>query len=539
MPGSEKPEEVFFNASKAEMLENYPEALLLYVKVVELDPKNATAYFKMADLYNRQNQFAEALPHARKAVELYKENQYFWLELAKTEESNQNWKQAIEALEQLMKRFPNSDFYERAIAQIYYRSGDYKKAIKALEKAEKQVGPSIEITQTLQSLYLKQNRLEKAIEIGKKCIVDLPNDPEPRYNFVQLLINNNKVEEAEAELLKIVELFPEFPLAHLKLAELYVAKKDLLKADLEIESAFRSSLLPIEDKINVVARYLRGMNSEEDLQKAEKLTDLIIKTHPEDARAMLIKGDILNKQNKKKEARDYYVKAVMKDKNNFSLWEQIVLIDLNLNELDSVIKHTNEAKTLFPNTPSFAFYNGLGNQMSKKYPEAAESLEQAKRISLDNREMQLEIYAQLGDVYHNLENKEKAFQSYDEVLRLDSGNAHVLNNYAYFLSLDKSKLDKALKMSTKLVALYPEDATYLDTHGWVLYEKKDFTEARIYLEKAAKASNSGVIWEHYGDVLFQLGKTNEALEAWKKAKDLGGELTKFIDKKLKDKKLYE
>ena len=87
--------------------------------------------------------------------------------------------------------------------------------------------------------------------------------------------------------------------------------------------------------------------------------------------------------------------------------------------------------------------------------------------------------------------------------------------------------------------MFPEDATYLDTHGWVLYIRKSYQDAKAPLEKAAKASNSAVIWEHYGDVLFQLGNTSDALDAWKKADSLGGEHSEFLPKKLKDKKIYE
>lgn len=541
-PPGESPfqtDELFIDATKAELLENFKEALMLYKKVAEADPTNATVQYKIAELHARQNQFSDALPYAKKAVDLYKENQFFWLQLAQLEEATGNWKNSIQAYEDIMKRFKETQAYLLTVAQIYIKNSEYKKAIKALDKAEKEMGPSREIFQVLQSLHLKQNQLDKALEEGRKAIQAFPDDPEPRFSYAQLLMSNNKSEEAEKELLKIVDLFPSFPAVHLMLADLYVTRRDLAKADKEIELAFLSPELAIGAKIDLVASYLHGMDSAEDQKKADHLTDLILQAHPEEPKALLIKGDILNRQNKKREARDYYVKAVSHGKNNFALWEQIVLIDLNLNELDSVVKHTSEAKTLFPNTPSFAFYNGLGNLMTKKYPEAAEALEHAKRISLDNRTMQLEIYAQLGDVYHNLSEKEKSFEAYDEVLRLDSSNAHVLNNYAYYLSLDKTRLDKALKMSSRLVALFPEDATYLDTHGWVLYEKKDYAEARKFLEKAAQKSNSGVIWEHYGDTLFKLGLVQEASDAWKKAKELGGELSSNIDKKLKDKKLYE
>jgi len=55
---------------------------------------------------------------------------------------------------------------------------------------------------------------------------------------------------------------------------------------------------------------------------------------------------------------------------------------------------------------------------------------------------------------------------------------------------------------------------------------------------AVMGSNNGTIIEHYGDVLYKLGDKEQALEQWKKAKELG-DTSEFIDKKIADKKLYE
>jgi len=44
--------------------------------------------------------------------------------------------------------------------------------------------------------------------------------------------------------------------------------------------------------------------------------------------------------------------------------------------------------------------------------------------------------------------------------------------------------------------------------------------------------------EHYGDVLYQLGEKEAALQQWQKAKQTG-KASDLIDKKIKDKKLYE
>ena len=93
-------------------------------------------------------------------------------------------------------------------------------------------------------------------------------------------------------------------------------------------------------------------------------------------------------------------------------------------------------------------------------------------------------------------------------------------------------------MSTKLVEQHPENPTYLDTHGWVLYINGQYKESRKFLEKAVGLSSDGTIVEHYGDVLFQLGEVEGAIKQWEKARSLG-EASDNIDKKIADRKLYE
>ena len=89
-------------------------------------------------------------------------------------------------------------------------------------------------------------------------------------------------------------------------------------------------------------------------------------------------------------------------------------------------------------------------------------------------------------------------------------------------------------------ALNPGIASYEDTYAWVFYQKGDYDKALEWLERALTSggNNNAVIVEHYGDVLYQLGKVAEAVEQWKKAKELGSE-TSFIDQKISEQKLYE
>ena len=80
----------------------------------------------------------------------------------------------------------------------------------------------------------------------------------------------------------------------------------------------------------------------------------------------------------------------------------------------------------------------------------------------------------------------------------------------------------------------------MDTHGWVLYVRGDFKEAKKYLEKSSVASDDedGTVIEHYGDVLFQLGNVEQAIREWEKALQKG-EASDLLEKKIADRKLYE
>ena len=109
----------------------------------------------------------------------------------------------------------------------------------------------------------------------------------------------------------------------------------------------------------------------------------------------------------------------------------------------------------------------------------------------------------------------------------------MLNNYAYYLSLRKDKLEKAAEMAKRAVELEPDQYNYQDTYGWVLFQKGDYAEAVKWLEKAVNNGGrvNGEIIEHYGDALYKSGRESEAIEQWKQAKEVG-DASDLIDKKL-------
>ena len=109
-----------------------------------------------------------------------------------------------------------------------------------------------------------------------------------------------------------------------------------------------------------------------------------------------------------------------------------------------------------------------------------------------------------------------------------------LNNYAYYLSVRNEQLEKAERMSKRSNELSPAQMSYQDTYAWVLFRLGRYADARIWIEKAVAAGASdGVILEHYGDILFELGEHDGAMKNWRMAKDAGG-ASELIDRKINE-----
>ena len=117
-----------------------------------------------------------------------------------------------------------------------------------------------------------------------------------------------------------------------------------------------------------------------------------------------------------------------------------------------------------------------------------------------------------GDVLHSMGRNRKAYKTYEKALKLDPQYCPVLNNYAYYLSLEKRRLAKAEKMSRVTVELNPDNPTYLDTYGWILYLRGKAAEAKPYFKHAMLygGKDSAVVLMHFALVLEKLGEKDLA-----------------------------
>ena len=145
-----------------------------------------------------------------------------------------------------------------------------------------------------------------------------------------------------------------------------------------------------------------------------------------------------------------------------------------------------------------------------RYDEVIE--ECRKMLSFCEDKDKLTVLSIMGDAFHQTGRTREAYKTYEKVLKIDSGYCPVLNNYAYFLSLEGRKLHKAEKMSRITIAAEPDNPTYLDTYGWILHLLGRDSEAKVHLKRAVVygGTDSPVVLSHYAEVLRSLGEKDLA-----------------------------
>jgi len=275
-------------------------------------------------------------------------------------------------------------------------------------------------------------------------------------------------------------------------------------------------------------------------EQAYTLAKLLLQYHPNEVKPNAVYADILYTDSRFAEAKEQYLIVLEKDKTKSQVWSQLLFIQAEQSDFEGMLRTSEEALTYFSTDPLFYYFNGVASKWFKNYDDAINSLNMGVEFVLDNNMLLLEFYSSLADSYHSIKEHKLSDEYYEKSLEIDSNNVLILNNYAYYLSIRKIKLDKAKKMSHKCNELEKDNGTYQDTYAWILYELADYDQAKIWMQKSlANGSDmSAVVVEHYGDILYQLGNVEDAIIEWKKAKKLG-EASKFLDRKIEDGKLYE
>lgn len=531
----------FVTACQERSKGNLHQALKLLEECKSLRPNDPAVRYEMGMIYKLLGVNDQALVNARFCAEYDRSNEWYQLLLIDCYKATKQYGQAIKVREMLVKKYPAKSEYKEELAIDYTVVGFYDKALKLYEELEKEYGVNEQLTLNKVKI-LKSQGNAKEVEEELKRLSETDKNEARYYGYLaEFYLEQNNWEKVKAMYDQIKAVDPQNPTVELALHDYYSAMQDEKTAYEHLKKAFENPNLDVVTKATIVGSFYSKAEAKDSLayRQGMELTSIMMKLHPGDTESNALYGDFLRLKGKNKEAAVYYYKAAVLERKDFRVWDNLLYIDYELGQYDSLARHSTLAIELFPNQPDYYKYNGLANTQLRQYKKAAESLRDGMEFVIDNNRQKIEFLSLMGDAYHHLKDYQKSDEAFEKALKIDADNTYVLNNYAYYLSLRKESLERAEKLSKRANDLKPNDRSYMDTYGWILYQQKKYAEAELWLSKAAGLGpKNGTILEHYGDALYRNGKKQEAVKQWEAAKSAGGDSPE-LDTKISTKKLND
>lgn len=537
--------QLYSQALKEISQQNFQGAQSSLIQVLKADPNHEDARFALIRIYFSEKKIDKAEILAKEGVTLNRNKTLFWEALADIYKETKNYTALLLVFDELIRIHPEEikNYLDKSYTYTLHK--DYKNAIKFYNKTEEKFGGKESIYSGRVAVYLQQGNTKKAIKEANSYL-HINRDQSTAYLMLANLYLNLKdsdnalkvADEAESK-------FPNDPYIHLTKADAYKQQNNDNDLLIQLKSAFSNETLDLENKIKILFNIFRDFEPQKALVIADALCRVIIDTHPQEPNAYAVYGDILLQQNKLDSALAEFKKAIKLNPNIEIVWENILQIEVSAANYSEAQKDGQLALNRFPRNPTLQLFTGYSFLLDKKHEKAQPFIEGALNdADPQNSDLMLQIYSSLGDLYNQLDMAKLSNVAYDEALKIDSNNTYVLNNYAYYLSERKEDLDKAARYSKRSNELQPGNASFQDTYAWVLFQQGNYKEALVWIKDALKSTiePSAVLLEHHGDILFKLGKEQEALSTWEdalKVSLLDGQGSELLKKKIKNKRYEE
>lgn len=512
----------FLEAVRMKQKGEYDAAFQLYSHCLDIYPGSAAVLYEISQFYMFLGQESKGEEALKQAVRSDDTNFWYKQTLASYYQSKQNWLKAISVYEDMAQIFPSRLEPLLSLADLYNRTKSYESLVATLDRIEELDGKSEQISMEKFRAYLQLDNMEKAFSEIQSLVDEYPYDLRYRTVLGDVYLSNNRNDEALKVYQGILKEEPDYAPAMVSLASYYQKTGQDSLYSMQIDSILVNENVDTKLKLDFMRQLImKSEQTDRDSTKIIRLFETILTGEQPNADVPMLYAQYLITKKMEKESVPVLNKVLSLDPENKPARLQLLSYAIRDNNLDEVIRVATPAIVYNPDAMEFYYYLGLAHYQKEQTDKALEVFNKGVQQINEKSDKNIasDFYSILGDLYHSREMKAEAYAAYDSSLVYNPNNINTLNNYAYYLSVERTNLDKAEEMSFITVKAEPENSTYLDTYAWILFEKGKYTEARIYIEQAMEngGDSSQVIVEHCGDIYYKLGEKAKALELWKKA----------------------
>ena len=516
----------------------------LFLEAVRNDSTYAPAWYELAgNLLNSSPE--EAVEMARRAYRLDTANKWYHQFYGQALIISNRLDEALKVYRRLLENDPKDPDNYRIVAALYEQKRSPFMALATLDSAELRFGRIPLLSAMKRQMLVATNQIGKAIDEARAMVEAAPYEAQHHIVLADLYGLDGKDSLALAEYGRALQIDSTNVQTLMSLADFHTGRQDYRSLLAVTRKLFLSDALPLETKIKRFEQFTSDTRfyREYYFQLNDLASTLAIR-YPDDKRVVELYAGHLIASGELEQALALYKNHLADQPPVEDYFRAVIDIESYLQHPDSVDKYVTRALELFPAKIDFHISKGHVMSYAKQYDKAVRAYRESLRFA-DTDSLKGVIWGMIGDAWHQKaiagtpewdegraaqtaggsyrKEMKECYKAYERSLGYWKDNPVVLNNYAYFLSLEERDLERALTMSSRVVALTDNNPTYLDTHGWVLFKLGRTDEARKILQKAVAldGQKSPELMVHYGDILHLLGEQFMAEIYWRRALEKG------------------
>ena len=452
-----------------------PKALEAASLWVELQPTSLDARQILAAMHIRQGNAAAALEHLKYV--LTQDNSGDggrFRVIANLLGREDDRRTALAVMEKLVGERPGDTDALVAYALLAMRAEDLGKARGAMDQLVGRADINPNLALAYMAVLQKQDAGSEGIAFLEKALKRTPDEFGLRLLYARMLADAQRYEQARLQFSMLLEQAPDNTdvIYALGLLNLQAGKVD------EAEQNFRA-LNNYNDRADEAAFYLGQIEESRQRHAAALVHYKAVKEGPNVFPARLRVISLLATQDKTDEALAAIAATSVEGD------EQKVQLTLLHAEVLTQAGRRDEAMALFDGA------------LNGRYDMTL----------LYNRAMLAEQMGRLDILEADLRT----------IIEREPENSQALNALGYTLADRTNRHAEALEFIKRALAASPNDFFILDSMGWVLYRLGRLEEAVGYLEKARQLRNDPEVAAHLGEVLWVLGRKDDARQIWNTA----------------------
>lgn len=524
--------------------EKYDAAYDMFEHCRSLSPSSSAVLYELANIYQYIGQRDEALAILRGIVQDNPKNYLFWESLLRFLEEDGNADALLQVYEEMARVFPEKSELYYTLANQYSEQGDYERAIEAYNHYEKIEGKSDVLSLQRYRTYMMMRDGAAAIAEIESLIAEYPDDPRFQATLGETYYFLGDAEKSVAIHNDVLAKDPENIYSLAALAGYYQTEENDSLYCHYVERVIRSEKIDSEERLSLLKEYVTYLDERGKSDYIISFIDSLLE-HPQAYPDAITIFFIYHEYSINKSEVDEVItrplveKILVKEPDN--RWAHITMLyyAIERQNYEEVVARCETAIMYFPELITLYRYRGVSLYHLGRKEEALETYKQGVERCGDtaNAGELSDMYALIGDSYHEAGNMKEAIEAYESALAFDSSNLSVLNNYAYYLALAGMNLDKALEMSARTLQDEPDELIYVDTYAWILFLLERYDEAKEHADRlmAGDAPKSAVEYHHCGDIYAKCGDIDKAVECWILARDNGDD-SKVLKRKIKKRK---